>query len=152
MAEITGVLDGVQPPRCIDSLTMKPLGPLSGVRIMAIAAGILSYGMISVEIIAAGGVVCIAVHVRIFAPNRRGHGVGALNPSGLLMAEQADNLLAGVVLCGIWIIHLVVQPVGPQELGVVHLMGIMAGGTLDRVIHSQGFAVKPAHGPNSRRV
>jgi hypothetical protein len=131
---------------------MKPLGALSGVGIMAVAAGILSDRMVPIKIITARWIICIAVHMRVFIPYGRSHCVSALDPSWLVMTEKADDLLTGMILGGVWIIHLIVKPVGPQELGIIHLMGIVTGGALDRVIHTQGFTVKSAHGPNPCRV
>ena len=145
MTQITGVLDGIQTTGCIYTLTVKPLGTLSGVWIMAVSTGKLSYRMFTIKVIASGGVIRIVIHDRIFIPDGRGYGMCTLNPSGFIMAKKADDLLAGMLL-------RILKPVGPQEFGVVHLMGIVAGGTLDRIIHPPGLTIIPAHRDNPRWV
>jgi hypothetical protein len=145
MAEITGVFNGIQTPWRVYPLPVEPLGPLGGVGIMAVAAGILAYTVASIKVIPAGRVVRVIIHNGIFVSNGRGYGMGVLDPSRFIMTEKADDLLTGML-------RGVMKPVGPQKLGIVHLMGIVTGGALDRVIHPQGLAIKPAHGANSTWV
>jgi hypothetical protein len=71
--------------------------------------------------------------------------MGTLNPPRFIMAKNTDDLLAGMLLG-------ILKPVGPQKLGVVHLMGIVAGGTLDGIKSPQGLSIIPAHRANPRWI
>jgi hypothetical protein len=126
MTEVTGIFDGIQATGCINPLTVESLGPLGGVWIVAVPTGILPYAVCSIKVIATSWIICFIIHERVHAPDGWRNGMRALNPTGLIMAEKADYLLAGMLLG-------ILKPVGPQKLGVVHLMGIVARGTLNRV-------------------
>jgi hypothetical protein len=143
MTEITGILNGVHATGRVYPLTVESLGTLGSVRIVAASTGIFPYAVRSVKIIAPGGVT-LAI-IRVCVPDSRGHSMSTLNPPGFIMAKNTDDLLAGMFLG-------ILKPVGPQKLGVVHLMGIVAGGTLDGIKPPQGLSIIPAHWANPRWV